>query len=101
MTRDTIPQTVRFLDLFDVPLVATFNREHANSGGGAVCRKAAERVYGVVQAFARWLSDTRASGKIRHTLAELVGQGSSASPAVTPMATMLTTWPTTHPHATA
>ena len=45
MTNPTIPQTVRFPDLFDKPLVATFNREQASSDGGAVLLKAAERVY--------------------------------------------------------
>ena len=43
MTPDTIPQTVLFPDLFDKPLVATFNQEHASSDGGAVLLKAAER----------------------------------------------------------
>ena len=53
MTPDTIPQTVLFPDLFAKPLVATFDREQASSDGGAVLLKAAERVYGVVKAFAR------------------------------------------------
>ena len=44
MTPDTIPQSVLFPDLFDKPLVATFNQEHASSDGGAVLLKAAERV---------------------------------------------------------
>ena len=56
MTPDTIPQTVLFPDLFDKPLVATFNQEHASSDGGAVLLKAAERVYGLVKAFARCLA---------------------------------------------
>ena len=49
MTPHTMPQTVLFPDLFDKPLVATFNQEHASSDGGAVLLKAAERVYGLVQ----------------------------------------------------
>ena len=53
VTPDTIPQSVLFPDLFDKPLVATFNQEHASSDGGAVLLKAAERVYGLVKAFAR------------------------------------------------
>ena len=64
MTPDTIPQSVLFPDLFDKPLVATFNQEHASSDGGAVLLKAAERVYGLVKAFARCLADKRAPGKI-------------------------------------
>ena len=74
MTPDTIPQSVLFPDLFDKPLVATFNQEHASSDGGAVLLKAAERVYGLVKAFARCLADKRAPGKIRHTLEDLIGQ---------------------------
>ena len=45
-------------------------QEHASSDGGAVLLKAAERVYGLVKAFARCLADKRAPGKIRHTLAD-------------------------------
>ena len=74
MTTDTIPQTVLFPDLFDKPLVATFDRRHASSDGGAVLLKAAERVYGLVAGFARCLVDRREPGKIRHTLAEVLGQ---------------------------
>ena len=74
MTNPTIPQTVRFPDLFDKPLVATFDREQASSDGGAVLLKAAERVYGLVKAFARCLVDKRAPEKVRHTLEDLVGQ---------------------------
>ena len=57
MTTDTVPQTVLFPDLFDKPLVAKFNQEQASSDGGAVLLKAAERVSGLVKAFARCLSD--------------------------------------------
>ena len=74
MTTDTVPQTVLFPDLFDKPLFAKFNQEQASSDGGAVLLKAAERVYGLVKAFARCLSDKRAPEEIRHTLADLIGQ---------------------------
>ena len=74
MTTDTVPQTVLFPDLFDKSLFAKFNQEQASSDGGAVLLKAAERVYGLVKAFARRLSDKRAPEKIRHTLADLIGQ---------------------------
>ena len=63
-----------FPDLFDKPLVATFDRQHASSDGGAVLLKAAERVYGLVAGFARCLVGRREPGKIRHTLAALLGQ---------------------------
>ena len=55
-------------DLFDKPLVATFDREQASSDGGAVLRKAAERVYGLVKAFGRCLIDRRAPGPLRGPL---------------------------------
>jgi hypothetical protein len=60
VTPDKISQTVLFPDLFDKPLVATFKREQASSDGGAVLLKAAERVYGLVKAFAGCLADKRA-----------------------------------------
>ena len=66
MTPHTIPQTVLFPDLFDKPLVATFNQEHASSDGGAVLLKAAERVYGFVKAFARCLADKRTGEDSAH-----------------------------------
>ena len=64
MTFDTVPQTVLFPDLFDKPLVAEFDRQQTSSDGGAVLLKAAERVYGMVKAFARCLVDKRASRSI-------------------------------------
>ena len=74
MTPDKISQTVLFPKLFDKPLVATFDREQASSDGGGVLLKAAERMYGLVKAFAGCLADRRAPEKMRHTLADLIGQ---------------------------
>ena len=74
MTTDTVPQTVLFPDLFDKPLFAQFNQEQASSDGGAILLKAAERIYGLVKAFAGCLFDKRAPDKTRHSLADLIGQ---------------------------
>ena len=74
MTSPTIPQTVLFPDLFDRPLVATFDQPHASSDGGAVLLKAAERRYGLIDGFARCLVDERQPAKVRHTLADLLAQ---------------------------
>ena len=63
-----------FPDLVHKPLVAKVHQEQASSDGGAVLLKAAESVYGLVKAFARCLSDKHAPEKIRHTLADLIGQ---------------------------
>ena len=71
---DAVSQTVLFPDLFDKPLVATFDQQHASSDGGAVLLKAAERQYGLIDGFAECLVDDRQPGKVRHTLADLLGQ---------------------------
>ena len=71
---DTVSQTVLFPDLFDKPLVATVDQQHASSDGGAVLLKAAERQYGLIDGFAECLVDDRQPGKVRHTLADLLGQ---------------------------
>jgi hypothetical protein len=74
LTTETIPQTVLFPDLFDRPLLATFDQPHASSDGGAVLLKAAERRYGLIDGFARCLVDDRQVRKVRHTLEDLVAQ---------------------------
>lgn len=74
MIDDTIPQTVLFPDLFDRPLVATFDQAHASSDGGAVLLKAADARLGVTAAIGRCFTDGRASAKITHTIHELVAQ---------------------------
>ena len=74
MTSDTRSQTVLFPDLFDNPLLARFDQPHTSSDGGAVLLKAAEKVYGLVAGFVRCLVDRREPGKVRHTLADLLGQ---------------------------
>jgi len=74
LSSDTIPQTVLFPDLFDKPLVATFDQPHASSDGGAVLLNAAERPYGLIEGFARCLIDDRQPGKVQHTLRDLLAQ---------------------------
>ena len=74
MSSDTIPQTVLFPDLFNKPLVATFDQPHASSDGGAVLLKAAERQYDLIDGFARALVDGRQPGKVRHPLHDLLAQ---------------------------
>ena len=74
MNDDTIPQTVLFPDLFDKPLVATFDQPHASSDGGAILLKAADARLGVTAALAGCLADGRTADKITHTVHELVAQ---------------------------
>jgi hypothetical protein len=71
---DTIPQTVLFPDLFNKPLVATFDQPHASSDGGAILLKAADARYGLIDGFARCLVDDRQPAKVRHTLEDLLAQ---------------------------
>ena len=74
MRNETIPQTVLFPDLFNKPLVATFDQPHASSDGGAILLKAAEARYGLIDGFARCLVEDRQAGKVRHTLEDLLAQ---------------------------
>jgi len=74
LRNDTIPQTVLFPDLFNKPLVATFDQPHASSDGGAVLLKAAEARYELIDGFARCLVEDRQPGKVRHTLEDLLAQ---------------------------
>ena len=63
MTTGTVPQTVLLPDLFAKPVVAKFEQEQASSDGGPILLKAADRVYGLVKAFARCLVDKRGAGQ--------------------------------------
>ena len=74
MRDDTIPQTVLFPDLFNKPLVATFDQPYASSDGGAILLKAADARYGLIDGFARCLVDDRQPAKVRHTLEDLLAQ---------------------------
>jgi hypothetical protein len=71
---DTIAQTVLFPGLFNKPLIATFDRPHASSDGGAILLKAADARYGLIDGFARCLVERRQPGKVRHTLEDLLAQ---------------------------
>lgn len=74
MNDDTIAQRVLFADVVDRPLIATFDQPHASSDGGAILLKAVEARYGLIEGLARCLVDDRQSGKVRHTLADLLAQ---------------------------
>jgi hypothetical protein len=70
----TIAQTVLFHDLFNKPVIATFDQPHASSEGGAVLLKAADARYGLIDDFARCLVDDRQPGKVPHALEDLLAQ---------------------------
>jgi hypothetical protein len=70
----TVPQTVLFPDLFDRPLVATFDQAHASSDGGAVLLKAADRALGLTAALAQALPDPRAATRVTHGWSDVLAQ---------------------------
>jgi hypothetical protein len=63
-----------FPDLCDRPLTAVFDVPNASSDGGAILLKAAERRLGLISRLAAALIDDRQPGKVRHALADLLGQ---------------------------
>ena len=63
-----------FPGLFDRPLTAVFDLPNASSDGGAVLLGAADRRLGLIPRLAAALVDDRQAGKVRHGLAELLGQ---------------------------
>jgi hypothetical protein len=65
---------VLFPDLFKRPLTATFDVPNASSDGGAVLLKAADRRLGLIPRLAAALVDDRQPGKVRHAIADLLGQ---------------------------
>lgn len=74
MNDPTVPHTVRFPDLFEKPVVATFDQPHASSDGGAVLLKAIDRRLGLIDALAAGLRDRREVTKITHPVRDLVAQ---------------------------
>ncbi len=65
---------VLFPELFGRPLTARFDVPHASSDGGAVLLTAADRRLDLIPRLAAALIDERQPGKVRHALADLLGQ---------------------------
>ena len=74
MRESTTTPCLLFPDLFDRPLTATFDVPNASSDGGAVLLRAADRRLGLIPRLAAALVDERQRGKVRHGLADLLGQ---------------------------
>ncbi len=74
MDDDSTRQSVLFSDLFDRPVVAKFDQEHASSDGGAILLQACDRRLGLTQALIGGIKDRRQCGKIRHAIGDLVRQ---------------------------
>lgn len=67
-------QSVLFPDLFDRAVHACFDDPSGTSDGGALLLKAVDRRLGVTEAMVTSLTDCRQSGKVRHSLRDLVRQ---------------------------
>jgi len=74
MDDDSTGQSVLFSDLFDKPVIAKFDQEHASSDGGAILLQACDRRLGLTAALIGAIDDRRQSGKIRHAIGDLVRQ---------------------------
>ena len=74
MRDSTTTACVLFPELFERPLTARFDVPNASSDGGAVLLMAADRRLGLIPRLAAALVDERQQGKVRHHLADLLGQ---------------------------
>lgn len=74
MNRDCGAQSVLFPELSSKPILAEFDQSAASSDGGALLLKAADEELGLTQKLADCLSDTRQTGKVRHSVLEALRQ---------------------------
>jgi hypothetical protein len=74
MDDDSTRQSVLFSDLFDKPLVAKFDQEHASSDGGAILLQACDRRLGLTEGLSGAIDERRQPGKIRHAIGDLLHQ---------------------------
>jgi len=66
--------TLLFPDLLTKPIVVTWDQRQGSSDGGAILLRAADRRLRVIEHLAACLQDPRQSGKVEHTLADLLAQ---------------------------
>jgi len=74
MRDDITGQGVLFSGLFSKPIVAQFDERHGSSDGGAVLLKACDARLDLSRRIAACLSDARQSGKVEHSIQDLVRQ---------------------------
>ena len=67
-------QTLLFPDLFDKPLVATFDTPQQSSDGGAILLKTIDDELGLTARLAACIPEWRQAGKIEHDLPTLIRQ---------------------------
>jgi hypothetical protein len=74
MDEPTTTPCLLFPELFDRPLTACFDQDHASSDGGAILLKAADRRVGLIDRLAGCIRDSRQSNKVTHEIADLLSQ---------------------------
>ena len=74
MSDDITPQTVLFPELLRRPVVVRFDQRHGSSDGGAILLKACDDRLHLTERLASCIVDARQSGKIEHTVGDLVRQ---------------------------
>jgi phosphohistidine phosphatase SixA len=72
--RQSSRQRVLFRDLNDKPVVVQFSAPTESSDGGAVLLAAIDRRLGLTQRLAQAIHDLRQTGKVDHSMQELLGQ---------------------------
>ena len=74
MRDDITGQGVLFSGVFSKPIVAQFDERHGSSDGGAVLLKACDARLDLSRQIAACLVDARQSGKVEHSIEDLVRQ---------------------------
>ncbi len=74
MDKGSTTQGVLFKGLHKKPVTVQFDQDHASSDGGALLLKACDQRLGLSQAIASCIEDERQSGKVRHSLVEILQQ---------------------------
>ncbi len=74
MTKDTTRQSVLFEELICKPTIVVFDQPDSSSDGGALLIKACDKKLNLSEALSQCLTDSRETGKIRHSLSDLIRQ---------------------------
>jgi hypothetical protein len=74
LTDSTATERLLFPEIFAKPVVLEFDQRQDSSDGGAVLLKAAEQRYGLIASMAGCLRDSRQTGKVDHSLQDLLAQ---------------------------
>ena len=74
MKKDTTQQSVLFDKVNDKPVIAVFDQPDSSSDGGALLIKSCDQKLGLSDRLNECIKDTRESGKVKHTMSDLLRQ---------------------------